>query len=64
MKKKYLIPSLERIIISETEMIAGGTSMKIGGSDEKVDNPENIGFVKDNGSHDYNVWDDDWSAEQ
>ena len=59
MKKKYLIPSLETIVISEAEMIA--QSMKVGG-DQKVGNSADIGFVKENsGSQDYNVWNDDWS---
>lgn len=60
MKKKYLNPSLETIVISEAEMIA--QSMKLGGSNEKVSNSADIGFVKDNsGSQDYDVWKDDWS---
>lgn len=60
MKKKYLNPSLETIVISEAEMIA--QSMKLGGSNEKVSNSNDIGFVKDNsGSQDYDVWKDDWS---
>ena len=62
MKKNYSIPSLETIVISEAEMIA--QSMKVGG-DEKVSNSADIGFVKENtANQDYNVWDDDWSAEQ
>ena len=60
MKKKYLNPSLETIVISDAEMIA--QSMKLGGSNEKVSNSADIGFVKDNsGSQDYDVWKDDWS---
>ena len=61
MKKKYLIPSLETIVISEAEMIA--QSMKLGGTapEEKVSNSADIGFVKENDSNNYNVWDEDWS---
>ncbi|MBP5770398.1 MAG: hypothetical protein J6W75_03445 [Bacteroidaceae bacterium] len=61
MKKKYLNPSLETIVITEAEMIAGANTMKIGGSDQKVSASTDIGFVKDKGSNDYDVWKDDWS---
>lgn len=61
MKKKCLNPSLETIVITEAEMIAGANTMKIGCSDQKVDSSSDIGFVKDKGSNDYDVCDDDWS---
>ena len=61
MKKRYLNPSIEAIVISEAEMIAGGPSMQIGSSEQKVSNSSDIGFVKEQSSSSYNVWNDDWS---
>lgn len=61
MKKRYLNPSIEAIVISEAEMIAGGPSMQIGSSEQKVSNSSDIGFVKEQSSSSYDVWNDDWS---
>jgi len=61
MKKNYLIPSLEIIVICEAGMIA--QSMKIGGTadSEKVSTSSDIGFVKEQKSRGYDVWNEDWS---
>ena len=61
MKKRYIVP--KALIVT----VVGGrhllnNSLHMGSSGEKVDNTEDIGFVKDNTpQHNfYSVWDDDW----
>lgn len=60
MNKQYVSPALRVRILFTESLLAD--SLKIGtGSDEKVDDPLNIGFVKEQSSSSYNVWKDDWS---
>ena len=60
MNKQYVSPVLYISIISTERLLAA--SMKVESDpDKKVDNQEDIGFTKENGFNDYDVWDDDWS---
>ena len=60
MNKQYVSPVLSVSIISTERLLAA--SMKVESDpDKKIDNQEDIGFAKENGSNDYDVWDDDWS---
>jgi len=60
MNKQYVSPVLYISIISTERLLAA--SMKVESDpDKKVDNQEDIGFAKENGFNDYDVWDDDWS---
>lgn len=60
MKKTYVNPTLVCVVISEAEMIAGGPSVRVGGT---VENSEDIGYVKSESTPHggKSVWDDDWS---
>jgi hypothetical protein len=60
MNKQYVSPVLSVSIISTERLLAA--SMKVESDpDKKVDNQEDIGFAKENGFNDYDVWEDDWS---
>lgn len=60
MNKKYVSPA-QRVRILFTESLLA-ESIKVGTTPgEKVDDPSNIGFVKEQSSNSYNVWNDDWS---
>ena len=60
MNKKYVSPA-QRVRILFTESLLA-ESIKVGTNPgEKVDDPSNIGFVKEQSSNSYNVWNDDWS---
>ena len=60
MNKKYVSPALRVRILFTESLLA--ESIKVGtNSGEKVDDPSNIGFVKEQSSNSYNVWNDDWS---
>ncbi len=60
MNKQYVSPVLYISIISTERLLAA--SMKVESDpDKKVDNQEDIGFAKENGFNDYDVWEDDWS---
>ena len=64
MKKNYDSPCTQVYTVVGQTHLMQNRSMKVNSS-QKVSNSEDIGFVKDNTSNqDYNVWDDDWSAEQ
>lgn len=59
MKKIYIQPETICVKIEASEMIAGGDSMTRGG--DIIDDAGDI-LVKGNVHH-YDVWEDDWSAE-
>jgi len=60
MNKKYVSPA-QRVRILFTESLLA-ESIKVGtNSDEKVSSSSDIGFVKEQSSNSYNVWNDDWS---
>ena len=60
MNKKYVSPA-QRVRILFTESLLA-ESIKVGtNSDEKVSSSSDIGFVKEQSSSSYNVWNDDWS---
>lgn len=57
--KKYLSPSISVIRIMGKEQLLDN-SIKVN-SNEKVSNSNDIGFVKEQRTENYNVWGDDWS---
>lgn len=60
MNKQYVSPVLSVSIISTERLLAA--SMKVESDpDKKVEDQEDIGFAKENGFNDYDVWEDDWS---
>lgn len=64
MKKNYDSPCTQVYTIVGQTHLMDPSPMKVD-SKNKVNNTSDIGFVKDNtANQDYNVWDDDWSAEQ
>ena len=58
MNKKYVSPALRVRILFTESLLA--ESIKVG-SDEKVSSSSDVGFVKEQSSSSYNVWNDDWS---
>ena len=59
MNRKYFSPALKITLIEAQNLLA--ESIKVGGS-EKVNNSTDIGFVKENSTHNnHSVWNDDWS---
>lgn len=61
MNRKYFSPALKITFIEAQNLLA--ESIKVGGSNEKVSNSSDIGFVKGNSSpNNHNVWNDDWSS--
>ena len=60
MNRKYFSPALKITLIEAQNLLA--ESIKVGNSQQKVSNSSDIGFVKENSTHNnHNVWNDDWS---
>lgn len=60
MKKSYIIPTLQIVKIEQTQPIAG--SLTTSGATFYDENATGEALVKGNVHH-YDVWEDDWSAE-
>lgn len=57
MNKCYISPAQRVYSLNEESPLADSITV----SDNKVDNAENIGFVKGKASENYDVWNEDWS---
>lgn len=58
MKTEYISPALRVRILGTESLLANSIKVE---STQKVQNTSDIGFVKEQSSGSYNVWDDDWS---
>lgn len=57
MNKCYISPAQRVYSLNEESPLAAAISVR----DEKVDNADNIGFVKEKSTENYDVWNEDWS---
>ncbi len=60
MTKRYCKPNLKFILLDDTEHLLSRSSIKVGDTDEKVDDSGNIGFVKEASNPRFDVWDQQW----
>lgn len=58
MNKCYISPAQRIYSLNEESPLAESIAVI---NDEKVDNADNIGFVKGKSSENYDVWNEDWS---
>ena len=63
MKKLYIIPTLQIVKIEQTQPIAGSGELTTSGATFYDDDATGEALVKGRTQH-YDVWEDDWSAEE